>query len=103
MFSVQRSNSRYRSVATNPDIIALASAAFQVIDAGKVPSSVLAGNHDIVSSTDDQRGDTPYLWAFGPRRFAAMPTFGGASPDGYNSRAFGKTDTVHLPDRSPTH
>jgi hypothetical protein len=64
--------------------IQLAADSFQVIH-GKVPYSVLAGNHDIRSSTDDQRGDTPYLRAFGPRRFAGMPTFGGASPDGYNS------------------
>jgi hypothetical protein len=52
---------------------------------GKVPYSVLAGNHDIPSSTDDQRGDTAYLAAFGPERYASMPTFRGASPDGYNS------------------
>jgi len=52
---------------------------------GKVPYSVLAGNHDIRSSTDDQRGDSPYLAAFGPERYASMPTFRGASPDGYNS------------------
>ncbi|MFD5636630.1 LamG-like jellyroll fold domain-containing protein [Streptomyces sp. NPDC127077] len=52
---------------------------------GKVPYSVLAGNHDIPSSTDDQRGETAYLAAFGPERYASMPTFRGASPDGYNS------------------
>ncbi|MET8130403.1 LamG-like jellyroll fold domain-containing protein [Streptomyces sp. NPDC005251] len=52
---------------------------------GKVPYSVLAGNHDIPSSTDDQRGHTAYLAAFGPERYASMPTFRGASPDGYNS------------------
>ncbi|MFH9434738.1 LamG-like jellyroll fold domain-containing protein [Streptomyces rochei] len=52
---------------------------------GKVPYSVLAGNHDIPSSTDDQRGDSAYLREFGPRRYASMPTFKGASPDGYNS------------------
>ncbi|MBZ6287347.1 LamG-like jellyroll fold domain-containing protein [Streptomyces olivaceus] len=52
---------------------------------GKVPYSVLAGNHDIASSTDDQRGDSAYLREFGPRRYASMPTFKGASPDGYNS------------------
>ena len=63
--------------------IALAAEAFGTLD-GKLPYSVLAGNHDI-RSADDQRGDSPYLRAFGPRRFAAMPTFGGASPDGYNS------------------
>ncbi len=47
--------------------------------------SVLAGNHDVKSSTDDQRGATPYLDAFGPERFQGKKTFGGASPDGYNS------------------
>ncbi|GAA1873666.1 metallophosphoesterase [Myceligenerans crystallogenes] len=51
--------------------------------AGDLPFSVLAGNHDVRG--DDQRGDTPYLRTFGPRRFAAMPTYGGSSPDGYNS------------------
>ncbi|ARQ72677.1 LamG-like jellyroll fold domain-containing protein [Streptomyces marincola] len=51
----------------------------------KVPYSVLAGNHDIPSGTDDQRGDSPYLDAFGPERYAPMDTFGGASPDGYNT------------------
>ncbi|AQA15200.1 LamG-like jellyroll fold domain-containing protein [Streptomyces malaysiensis] len=66
------------------DEIALASSTFGTIH-GKVPYSVLAGNHDIDSSTDDQRGDSAYLDAFGPRRFSAMPTFGGASSDGYNS------------------
>ncbi|GAA2913396.1 metallophosphoesterase [Streptosporangium fragile] len=64
--------------------IELAGDAFRVID-GKVPYSVLAGNHDVRSSTDDQRGDSAYLRTFGPARFAKMPTFRGASPDGYNS------------------
>ncbi len=64
--------------------IGLASRSFRDLD-GRLPYSVLAGNHDIASGTDDQRGDTAYLRAFGPHRFAAMPTFGGASPDGYNS------------------
>ena len=64
--------------------IGLASASFRALDR-RLPYSVLAGNHDVRSSTDDQRGDTAYLRAFGPHRFAATPTFGGASPDGYNS------------------
>lgn len=64
--------------------IALAADTFRTIH-GKVPYSVLAGNHDIRSSTDDQRGDSAYLAAFGPQRYASMPTFRGASPDGYNS------------------
>ncbi|WP_326551911.1 LamG-like jellyroll fold domain-containing protein [Micromonospora sp. NBC_01813] len=63
--------------------IALASDAFRTLD-GRLPYSVLAGNHDIRGG-DDQRGDSDYLRAFGPQRFATTPTFGGASPDGYNS------------------
>ncbi|MEW1720714.1 LamG-like jellyroll fold domain-containing protein [Streptomyces sp. NPDC093109] len=63
--------------------IKLAAETFGVIH-GKVPYSVLAGNHDINGGTD-QRGDSAYLKSFGPRRYASMPTFGGASPDGYNS------------------
>ncbi|MFE9922529.1 LamG-like jellyroll fold domain-containing protein [Streptomyces sp. NPDC005774] len=65
------------------DEIELAADTFRALH-GKVPYSVLAGNHDIASG-DDQRGDSAYLRAFGPRRFRTMPTFGGASPDGYNS------------------
>ncbi|MCC9705780.1 Tat pathway signal sequence domain protein [Streptomyces sp. MNU76] len=59
--------------------------AFRLLDRRGVGYSVLAGNHDVRSSTDDQRGPTPYLDEFGPDRFAGRPTFGGASPDGYNS------------------
>jgi hypothetical protein len=59
-------------------------------DAGRVyvprmPYSVLAGNHDIDSRTDDQRGDSEYLRTFGPQRFARVPTYRGSSPGGYNS------------------
>jgi hypothetical protein len=53
--------------------------------APKLPYSVLAGNHDIRSSTDDQRGDSPYLRTFGPRRFSRVATYRGSSPGGYNS------------------
>ncbi|PSL06081.1 3',5'-cyclic AMP phosphodiesterase CpdA [Haloactinopolyspora alba] len=66
------------------DEIELADQTFAALD-GVVPFSVLAGNHDVDSSTDDQRGDSAYLRAFGPSRFAGNDTFGGASPDGYNS------------------
>ncbi|MFI6370448.1 LamG-like jellyroll fold domain-containing protein [Streptomyces sp. NPDC050546] len=59
--------------------------AFRLLDRRGVGYSVLAGNHDVKSSTTDQRGATPYLDAFGPRRFKGKPTFGGASPDGYNT------------------
>lgn len=66
------------------DEFALADRVFTIID-GRLPYSVLAGNHDIPGRTDDQRGDTPYLRTFGPQRFAGTPTFGGASPGGYNT------------------
>ncbi|MEU1853201.1 LamG-like jellyroll fold domain-containing protein [Streptomyces sp. NPDC019990] len=59
--------------------------AFRLLDRRGVGYSVLAGNHDVRSSTTDQRGATPYLDTFGPERFAGKPTFGGASPDGYNT------------------
>ncbi|MFB7929956.1 LamG-like jellyroll fold domain-containing protein [Streptomyces sp. NPDC056039] len=59
--------------------------AFELLDRRGVGYSVLAGNHDVKSSTTDQRGATPYLDAFGPRRFRGKPTFGGASLDGYNT------------------
>ncbi|MFE0517457.1 LamG-like jellyroll fold domain-containing protein [Streptomyces sp. NPDC058954] len=59
--------------------------AFGLLDRRGAGYSVLAGNHDVKSSSDDQRGPTPYLDAFGPRRFKGRPTFGGASPDGYNT------------------
>ncbi|MEU3932626.1 LamG-like jellyroll fold domain-containing protein [Streptomyces sp. NPDC029044] len=59
--------------------------AFRLLDRRGVGYSVLAGNHDVKSSTTDQRGATPYLDAFGPKRFAGQRTFGGASADGYNT------------------
>ncbi|MET7474304.1 LamG-like jellyroll fold domain-containing protein [Streptomyces sp. NPDC005648] len=59
--------------------------AFALLDRRGVGYSVLAGNHDVRSSTDDQRGSTPYLDTFGPQRFKAKSTFGGASSDGYNT------------------
>ncbi|MFE7853914.1 LamG-like jellyroll fold domain-containing protein [Streptomyces sp. NPDC057403] len=59
--------------------------AFGLLDRRGVGYSVLAGNHDVRSSSDDQRGPTPYLDTFGPRRFKGRPTFGGASADGYNT------------------
>ncbi|WP_409468300.1 LamG-like jellyroll fold domain-containing protein [Streptomyces sp. HC307] len=59
--------------------------AFELLDRRGVGYSVLAGNHDVKSSTDDQRGSTPYLDTFGPQRFQGKSTFGGASSDGYNT------------------
>ncbi|MFD8305292.1 LamG-like jellyroll fold domain-containing protein [Streptomyces sp. NPDC059690] len=61
------------------------SEAFELLDRKGVGYSVLAGNHDVRSSTTDQRGATPYLDAFGPQRFKGKKTFGGASDDGYNT------------------
>ncbi|MEV6543698.1 LamG-like jellyroll fold domain-containing protein [Streptomyces sp. NPDC051665] len=59
--------------------------AFRLLDRRGVGYSVLAGNHDVNSSTDDQRGSSPYLDTFGPQRFKGARTFGGASADGYNT------------------
>ncbi|MBM2623085.1 metallophosphoesterase [Actinoplanes sp. LDG1-06] len=64
--------------------IVLAGQTFTKID-GKLPYSVLAGNHDINGSLDDQRGPSAYLSVFGPSRFERSRSFLGASPDGYNS------------------
>ncbi|MEU4396306.1 LamG-like jellyroll fold domain-containing protein [Kribbella sp. NPDC023855] len=58
---------------------------FAVLDRARMPYSVLAGNHDIDASKDDQRGDSAYLRVFGPQRFRRMSTYGGSTPDGYNS------------------
>lgn len=59
--------------------------AFRLLDRRGVGYSVLAGNHDVKSSSTDQRGATPYLDVFGPSRFKGHRTFGGASADGYNT------------------
>jgi hypothetical protein len=59
--------------------------AFGLLDRRGVGYSVLAGNHDVKSSSTDQRGATPYLDVFGPDRFKGASTFGGSSPDGYNT------------------
>ena len=64
--------------------MALVGETFRSVD-GRVPYSVLAGNHDVTSATDDQRGPTPYTRNFGPERFQRQSTFRGASADGYNS------------------
>jgi hypothetical protein len=62
-----------------------ADAAFKILDRAKLPYSVLAGNHDINSGTDDTRPPSPYSRAFGPQRYAGDPTFVGASANGYNT------------------
>ncbi|GIG61627.1 hypothetical protein Lfu02_59990 [Longispora fulva] len=75
------------------DVVENAAAA-ELVAAGKVfrefdrrgmPYSVLAGNHDIDSRTDDTRGPSPYLEVFGTARFQKMATFGGATSGGYNT------------------
>jgi hypothetical protein len=58
---------------------------FDYLDERGAAYSVLAGNHDVNSSTDDQRGDTPYLDTMGPPRFKNSPTFVGADSTGYNT------------------
>ncbi|MET7700692.1 LamG-like jellyroll fold domain-containing protein [Streptomyces sp. NPDC005485] len=68
-----------------PEEFAAIGGAFELLDRKGVGYSVLAGNHDVKSSTDDQRGSTPYLDTFGPQRFKGRPTFGGAGSDGYNT------------------
>jgi hypothetical protein len=65
--------------------VTAAGKAFELLDRRGVGYSVLAGNHDVRSSTTDQRGATPYLGVFGPDRFRGKRTFGGASADGYNT------------------
>lgn len=64
---------------------AAATEVFDLLDRERVAYSTLAGNHDIDSNTTDQRGDTPYLDTFNPKRFARSATWRGASPDGYNN------------------
>jgi hypothetical protein len=58
---------------------------FDYLDQNRVAYSVLAGNHDINSSTDDQRGPTPYLSTMGPQRFKNNASFIGADNGGYNT------------------
>ncbi|MEV6521164.1 LamG-like jellyroll fold domain-containing protein [Longispora sp. NPDC051575] len=65
--------------------LAAAGAVFREFDRRGMPYSVLAGNHDINSRTDDTRGPSPYLDVFGPARFQKMATFGGATSGGYNT------------------
>lgn len=67
-----------------PEVAAIGEA-FRLLDRKGVGYSVLAGNHDVKSSTTDQRGASPYLDVFGPDRFKGKRTFGGASADGYNT------------------
>jgi hypothetical protein len=65
--------------------LAEAGQVFEIFDRHRVPYSVLAGNHDIDASATDQRGPSPYLDVFGPHRTGRLPTYGGGTPDGYNT------------------
>ncbi|MGI5145859.1 LamG-like jellyroll fold domain-containing protein [Plantactinospora sp. CA-294935] len=65
--------------------LAEAGRVFEILDRRRLPYSVLAGNHDIDQSTTDQRGPSHYLEIFGPHRVRGLPTYGGATPDGYNT------------------
>ena len=62
---------------------AAAGQVFEMLDRKRVAYSVVAGNHDV--SGTDQRGATPYSSTFTKARAAKSPSFGGASPDGYNT------------------
>jgi hypothetical protein len=61
------------------------SQAFDLLDNQGAAYSVLAGNHDVNSSTDDTRGPTPYLDTMGPQRFTNSSTFAGSDSTGYNT------------------
>ncbi|MFJ3902914.1 LamG-like jellyroll fold domain-containing protein [Streptomyces sp. NPDC090025] len=80
--------------------------AFGILDRRGAGYSVLAGNHDIDSRTDDQRGPSPYLDALGPKRMRGLDTFAGASKDGYNTahlfRAAGRRWLVLAMDWRPS-
>ncbi|MFC1414766.1 LamG-like jellyroll fold domain-containing protein [Streptacidiphilus sp. N1-12] len=62
---------------------AAATKVFDMLDHAGASYSVLAGNHDV--RNDDQRGDTPYLDTFSPKRAAKTPSYHSSSPDGYNT------------------
>lgn len=56
-----------------------ADAALDILDAGGVPYSVVAGNHDYIHH-DIKAEPYNYLKWFGPQRFAGKSWFGGGSP-----------------------
>ncbi|WP_031073878.1 LamG-like jellyroll fold domain-containing protein [Streptomyces sp. NRRL WC-3742] len=58
---------------------------FGLLDDAGAAYGVLAGNHDVRSSTDDRRGSTPYLETFGKERAARTSGYHSSSPDGYNT------------------
>jgi len=74
----------------------IADKAMQALEAGNLPYSVLAGNHDVLQDigfengqsvgTDAQRDLTkePYLQWFGTERAKKQSTFGGRDPSGFH-------------------
>jgi hypothetical protein len=70
-----------------PSEFAIADKVFQILDRHHIQYGYAAGNHDLSNSNlyDDQRGNEPYLQYFSPARVSHNPTFGGASPNGYNT------------------
>lgn len=76
----------------------VADAAMQILENAKVPYSILAGNHDVISDQDyvtpasqdsgtDQQRDLsrePYLQWFGTARAKRQATFGGRDPSGFH-------------------
>lgn len=68
----------------------VADAAMRTLESAGAPYSILAGNHDVLDSSDS-RVDTdydlaaePYLQHFTPQRAAAQPTEGGTDATGMN-------------------
>ncbi|MFB6894616.1 LamG-like jellyroll fold domain-containing protein [Kitasatospora sp. NPDC056327] len=68
-----------------PAEFAAVSKVFGLLDDAGAAYGVLAGNHDVRSSTDDRRGSTPYLETFGKERAARTSGYHSSSPDGYNT------------------
>lgn len=81
-----------------PDQWKVADQAMRVLETGKVPYSILAGNHDVLSDrgyvdassqasgTDAQRdlAEEPYLQWFGPTRAKWQSTFGARDSSGFH-------------------
>lgn len=66
--------------------LAQASDAFRIFDRAAIQYGVVAGNHDIPSSTvDNERGHTAYLDFFSPARTAGNRSYCGSTSDGYNN------------------
>ncbi|MFJ3713494.1 metallophosphoesterase [Streptomyces sp. NBC_01387] len=66
-----------------PEEYAAVTKVFDMLDRAGASYSVLAGNHDV--HDDDQRGATPYLDTFSPKRARKTPGYHSSSPDGYNT------------------